>query len=447
MLKCAGLALLVGLCLVCVNDHIGSRAAAVLVGLLLIALALPPPRPCSVDVGRLDSRRVVPARGAATAPRRKPTEALRSKFCHSREEAIGPQAQWISDRIAVLEQLHQATRESEVLRQQEERAQRQLTQLQQAREWELDALQKREQQASELSKAAQARADEQALQASKLSLQLEALREERNGLRRQLEEALEHEHVAAERVQEEKAKAEEASLRARDQARQLQDLAVEVEEARASALEARQQEQQAVRMHRQARVEAEQASVQASMLLVQLDALREGWREGSPQHRSEGPRRGDAVKWEKKLVSQLRELQEEHDELLQDRDRHRKDLEQRLDELGQQRRAVQKLQEALQRERQRSQQLESQIRASGRAPHERLRRQGSMPSLASGFAEDLAEAAAIDALGGILQRSIRSVPADKRQNFKRQLLLCFHPDRNPATEVATRVTQILNGEV
>uniref|UniRef100_A0A7S1R7C2 J domain-containing protein n=1 Tax=Alexandrium catenella TaxID=2925 RepID=A0A7S1R7C2_ALECA len=154
------------------------------------------------------------------------------------------------------------------------------------------------------------------------------------------------------------------------------------------------------------------------------------------------------AKWAAKLAAQLRELQEEHDEALRQRDGLRLDLERGRDELAEQRHALRKLQLELQREKERAQKLDAELQSEqreGRAHRrERLRRQGSLPSLrAVSLTDKVSDSAAIEALGGILQRSMRDLPAERRQNFKRQLLLCFHPDRNPATEVATRVTQIL----
>merc|ERR1712048_58550 len=50
----------------------------------------------------------------------------------------------------------------------------------------------------------------------------------------------------------------------------------------------------------------------------------------------------------------------------------------------------------------------------------------------------------IQSLGTALQRTIWEAPLAQRPAVKKKLLLCFHPDKNPATDVATRVTQILN---
>jgi len=50
----------------------------------------------------------------------------------------------------------------------------------------------------------------------------------------------------------------------------------------------------------------------------------------------------------------------------------------------------------------------------------------------------------LDTLGEMLLRKIQTAPEHSRQNMKKQLLLCFHPDKNPITEVAMRMTQLLN---
>jgi len=50
----------------------------------------------------------------------------------------------------------------------------------------------------------------------------------------------------------------------------------------------------------------------------------------------------------------------------------------------------------------------------------------------------------IDAFGEVLKKLVVGKSAVDAQRVKRQLLFCFHPDKCPATEAATRITQILN---
>jgi hypothetical protein len=49
----------------------------------------------------------------------------------------------------------------------------------------------------------------------------------------------------------------------------------------------------------------------------------------------------------------------------------------------------------------------------------------------------------IEAFGEVLKKLIVSKSGLEASKTKRQLLFCFHPDKNPATEIATRITQIL----
>jgi len=50
----------------------------------------------------------------------------------------------------------------------------------------------------------------------------------------------------------------------------------------------------------------------------------------------------------------------------------------------------------------------------------------------------------IDLFGDVLKRTIEALPIQEGLRFKRQLLFCFHPDKNPALGIANRMSQILN---
>jgi len=58
--------------------------------------------------------------------------------------------------------------------------------------------------------------------------------------------------------------------------------------------------------------------------------------------------------------------------------------------------------------------------------------------------KQLTDEESIDAFGEVLKRLMVGKSAFEAHKIKRQLLFCFHPDKNPATDVATRITQILN---
>jgi len=51
---------------------------------------------------------------------------------------------------------------------------------------------------------------------------------------------------------------------------------------------------------------------------------------------------------------------------------------------------------------------------------------------------------AIEQMGDMLLNTLRNAPPGRRASVKKKLLLSFHPDKNPAHELATRITQILN---
>lgn len=501
-LRCAGLASLIGLCLLGVNHLISSKAAAVLVGLLFLALAWPPRR----EVESVGFSHVVPVQAGQAAKSaaeegwgrpdlgrpdlRKDRDVLRAP-----RRVVPLQAEHAPDQMGALKaQLRELLQQIEAAKGQEERTRRrceahrseaeqaqaqasslsaQLAQLKQKVEADAESMRERERQAQKRADEARAKAEQEAARASKFADQLETMRSERDDFRRRFEEAHAKEHKAVTRCEAAQAAADEAAAHSTRLQGQLQDANEAAEEARARAECARQQEQQAVRMCREARLEAEQAAVRASVLALQVDELRERGREGVTASRSETSRRGTEsplaqapaqaqgqgqgqgqspgqAKWAAKLAAQLTGLQEEHDKVSKQRDALRKDMESGRDELASQKNALRKARAELQQERQRVQQLEAELQQGQRGGRARMRRQGSMPTLegpglAFGLGHCMTDTAAIEAVGGILQRSVRNLPEEKRQNFKRQLLLCFHPDRNPATELATRVTQILTG--
>jgi predicted nucleic acid-binding Zn-ribbon protein len=172
----------------------------------------------------------------------------------------------------------------------------------------------------------------------------------------------------------------------------------------------------------QAQIETNGATALASTLRQQLETCQQEL----GQIKADERMTAEKAKWASKLAPQLTELDRQRRGLLADLQQERHDLEKA-------RQAAQRANDALVNERKWVELLEAELSKC----KEELG--STSPTL-----ECPSDEAAIETLGAMLQRSIQQVPMETRQNFKRQLLLCFHPDRNPAKDVATRVTQILN---
>lgn len=113
---------------------------------------------------------------------------------------------------------------------------------------------------------------------------------------------------------------------------------------------------------------------------------------------------------------------------------------QRREEQAQHERRQEALQMALQQEK---------AKWRTRSPPRSRRSQGHSTDILCSRDSVSRTPAADDAVGNfgeVLLQSIAAAPEEERAKMRKQLLLCFHPDRNPVSEVATRLTQVLMSE-
>lgn len=185
-----------------------------------------------------------------------------------------------------------------------------------------------------------------------------------------------------------------------------------------AAKEMMSQRDAALRGQAAAKLEAERSSALASKLMLQVKELQQQLSEDWLQ-RTVMQRQIDTYAEE---IKQLNSVQE----MLDEEKRSRQKLECQLVE-------QQNLAAALREE----------FHARLLGDKERIAFLGDYSGLLNGN-KQLTDDESIDAFGEVLKRMIVGKSTSEAQKVKRQLLFCFHPDKNPATEVATRITQILN---
>mmetsp|Transcript_29391 Transcript_29391/g.80333 ORF Transcript_29391/g.80333 Transcript_29391/m.80333 type:complete len:423 (-) Transcript_29391:212-1480(-) len=170
----------------------------------------------------------------------------------------------------------------------------------------------------------------------------------------------------------------------------------------------------------EASARAAEAGSAASALAAaqcQVDEFRQREQQTTKLYESAQKEAEKASHQKAKLVAQLKEAQREYDALYEN---------------------FEAQQEKLQNEIARTKILEEELRAQS------AMRVPSMPVRMISPWAARSEFGAVDTVGELLKRSITNAPPERRDQVKKQLLLCFHPDRNPNVEVANRITQILN---
>lgn len=131
-------------------------------------------------------------------------------------------------------------------------------------------------------------------------------------------------------------------------------------------------------------------------------------------------------------LEQAKRFNEESSEEHQIFSSSREDQENLKDVLEQERRRTRDIEAELRAQKRRATQLEADLKLEQGCTRA-LRRQ----SFKDGDT-------AFQAIGNVLLQAIESAPEQSRAKTKRQLLLCFHPDKNPATDLAHRITQLIN---
>jgi len=320
------------------------------------------------------------------------------------------------------------------------RVRKQLQELRRTQNDEFEELRDREQQAVKRAEAAEHEASRTSSSSAEWERQAAELRTEISKLQDQLHELQKERRKLQQQRRHSKGETEEAAAQMVHLSSQLQRLQEDNERLREAVEVAQEQVADAGEQLEQAQQEANRATEHASELLQQLENCQQEIGEMKADERGTA----DKARWASKLSTQLKDLQKEHDAVQRQRRGLLGDLQQERLELEKQKQNAQRAQDALVQERKRSLLLEAELNRCkeerrSTPGRERLRHSYTSPSM-----DSLSDDAAIETLGAMLQRSMQQAPTETRQNFKRQLLLCFHPDRNPATEVATRVTQILN---
>jgi hypothetical protein len=154
-----------------------------------------------------------------------------------------------------------------------------------------------------------------------------------------------------------------------------------------------------------------------------------------------------------KLQQQMRELQAQlNEDWLQ-----RSVLQRQIDVYAEETRRLADLQEMLDEERRSREKLEQQnleqqhligtlreeFHARLLGDPERIAALGNSGLVMPEVRQQMTDDDSIEAFGEVLKKLIVSKSGIEASKTKRQLLFCFHPDKNPATEIATRITQIL----
>lgn len=280
--------------------------------------------------------------------------------------------------------------------------------------------------------------DKAKMRASRFERELRAAEEKQEGLsqelieaKRSLEEVKEEADSTARLRRERLQEAERSAAQAAKLGVQFRGAQRERDEARSQLEEARRREAQAAGASEAHRAEAEQALARVAVLTTQLEELRS---------KAEEAKDAAQTKWNSKLVAQLKQLQEEHDQVQRSKERLTRELQREQDEAAPFRRELQSAREAVQRLEEQLQQARTEALAYRRQSTSRLSSSRSGDNLRM----EISDEDTIEAVGGLLLRSIQNVPEEKRANIRKQLLLCFHPDRNPAAEMAKKVTQMLN---
>jgi len=188
-----------------------------------------------------------------------------------------------------------------------------------------------------------------------------------------------------------------------------------------AAKEAMSQRDAAFKAHSAANLEAERSRELASKLMVQVKELQhqlsEDW-----LNRTVMQREIDTYSEERKQLSNVQEM-------LDEETRSRQKLEYQFVE-------QQNLNAALREE----------FHARILGDKDRIATLGDCSRLLNG-PKQLTDDESVDAFGEVLKRSMTNKSAIEAHKIKRQLLFCFHPDKNPCVDVATRITQILNSVV
>lgn len=189
-----------------------------------------------------------------------------------------------------------------------------------------------------------------------------------------------------------------------------------------AAKEAMSQRDAAFKAHSAANLEAERSRELASKLMVQVKELQhqlsEDW-----LNRTVMQREIDTYAEERKQLSNVQEM-------LDEETRSRQKLEYQFVE-------QQNLNAALREE----------FHARILGDKDRIATLGDCSRLLNG-PKQLTDDESVDAFGEVLKRlMLNKSSAIEAHKVKRQLLFCFHPDKNPCVDVATRITQILNSVV
>lgn len=310
---------------------------------------------------------------------------------------------------------------------------------------ELEELRSREQRAVKLAETAQREALASSSTNAEWKGQASALRTENSALQTQVQELEEERRNWQQQRRRSRAEIEEASGTMAHLSSQLQRLQQENASLQQHTQAVREQEANVAKQVEQAQLETNRATAHASDLRQQLEICQQEL----VQIKADQRETSEKAKKASKLAAQLKELQKELDDSNRQRRNLLTDLQKERHDLEKARQTATRAQEAVVQERKRCLLLEADLsRAKDElrsTPHrERPRRQTIGHGYTSPNLDAPSDDAAIETLGAMLQRSVMQAPMETRQNFKRQLLLCFHPDRNPAKEVATRVTQILN---
>jgi len=339
-------------------------------------------------------------------------------------------------------------------------------------------------------------AEKAAARAMRLASQLKELQAEHDNLQNSLAEARTREHYIADCHHSAQEECQKAFAKVADLTARLKNMQVECSDARSKADEARAQLQHMTKLRESSLHEAQESSGRACQLAAKLKGIehfhdsRKKEQEGRQQERESAvralkdaerrveiltgqlgaskhriaslqeerdslqtqldeERRKGQAKLGSKFATQLREQQDDLERVMNKKEELVASLRRQHEDMVRLKSELRFTSERLSEEKGRTRQLDEELRETRREnrvlQRERRRSQGLLSPRQSGLTDENSENAAVEAFGELLLRKVCNAPTDKQNSLKRQLLLCFHPDRNPATEVATRLTQILNG--
>jgi hypothetical protein len=150
-----------------------------------------------------------------------------------------------------------------------------------------------------------------------------------------------------------------------------------------------------------------------------------------------------------KLTKQVSDLQQQlSEDWLQ-----RTVLQKTIDTYAEEIKHLKNVQDMLDEEKRSTQKLEAQLAEEQKNVatlreefHARVlgNKTGSLEECADLLRPKLSDDQCVDAFCDLLKRNIGTLAAPEALKIKRQLLFCFHPDKNPGLGVATRITQLLN---